>query len=140
LILYGYIYYQVNILGFYICIAILSRCYGVNWVIAMVYFVFWYTKQFCPYVINTQVEGSCTRNTSFKLYGTIDQITSGVVKWLVNFIFTLCFCYKFCSQFMLFASYIDSIILDYCLYPGSYDLVMDLWHVNKWKYINKQSK
>jgi hypothetical protein len=24
------------------------------------------------------------------------------------------------------------ILLDYCLYPGSCDLVMDLWHVNKW--------
>jgi hypothetical protein len=44
------------------------------------------------------------------------------------------FFYKFCSEFMLFLSYIDSIILYYCLYPGSCDLVMDLWHVNKWKW------
>jgi hypothetical protein len=26
------------------------------------------------------------------------------------------------------------MLLDYCLYPGSFDLVMNLWHVNKWKW------
>jgi hypothetical protein len=35
-------------------------------------------------------------------------------------------------QYILVLSYIVFVILDYCLYPGSNDLVMDLWHVNKW--------